>query len=163
MKVVPGVFIELNRMGTFQLADVQVSPPSQYKEDTSVAMWRPIPEKPPEVQQPQPAPPPAPAPAQPGVPLRDKLVGTWTGMAGDPPQPLEMTFNGDGTVAFTFGTAAPGAGSWMSQGEVNPTTLNITRKLGAGTEETTTVTFNGDDAITLATPNKPTVSMTRKK
>lgn len=161
MTVEPGVFFELNRMGTFQLEGAEVSPPSKYKEDKTVQVIRQIPEPQPQAV-PQEAPQPAPqAPPPPTVPLRDKLVGTWTGMLGD--KALEMTFNGDGSVAYTFGTDPPGAGKWTSQGEVNTTTLNITRQLGTGAEETTTVTFNGDDAITLNTPNKATVSLTRKK
>jgi hypothetical protein len=165
MTVQPGVFFEMNRMGTYPLEEKQVAPPSQYKADPTVQVMRPIPEKPPE-QPPQPeatpTPTPQPAPqAQPTTPLKDKLVGTWTGKASNGAD-LSLTFNGDGTVGYTV-NGTPGNGTWSSQGEVNATTLNITRKLGESAEEATTVAFTGDDNIALTNAAGTTTNLTRKK
>jgi hypothetical protein len=158
--VEPGVFIELNRMGQFDLSGATLSPASQYKVDKTVEVLRPIPEQ--RQEAPPPEQPPAPAPqAAPAVPLKDKLVGTWTGKATNGAD-LSLTFNADGSVAYTVG-GNPGTGSWSSQGEVNPTTLNITRKLGENPEETTSIVFGGDDSIALTNAAGATTNLTRKK
>jgi hypothetical protein len=157
-KVKPGVFLEINRMAVLDLSGADVRSASAYapKPEVEVKRVAPLvkPAAPPPVVEPV-APPPVPKP------LKEKLTGTWTGKAGNGAD-LSLTFNADGTVAFTV-NGSPGTGSWSATGEANPTTLNIVRKLGGNPEEPTTVSFTSDDSITMTTAQGVATSLTRKK
>jgi uncharacterized membrane protein required for colicin V production len=155
-KIAPGVFLEINRMARVKLGDKGVKPASQYKpnKDIDVMRQRPL------------APPPPPAPVTPvevvppPKPLKEKLVGTWTGSVNN--EPLTMTFNADGSVAFKFGNRPDATGTWTFVSEAG-TSMKIKRQLANGAPSDTTINFSNDDTMTMVADTGAKTDMTRKK
>jgi hypothetical protein len=163
MTVGDGVFLEFKRMARKDLAGEQVK--TAYKASETVGAMRkkdvtdpnaqaaqtPDPAAPPQPEQP------AAAPADATAELKEKLVGAWMGSTADGGT-LVIDFLADGNMKFqsTAPNAAPQIrqGTWEAVSAKGANTLVINRTIGGGKSEVT-ITFNGDDDITLASSATP--------
>ena len=164
--VADGVFLEFKRMARKDLTGEQVK--TAYKASETVGAMRKKDVTDPNAQQPaqttdasaQPPPQPeqgTPAPADATAELKEKLVGAWMGSTADGGT-LVIDFLADGNMKFqsTAPNAAPQIrqGTWEAVSSKGNNALVINRTIGGGKSEVT-ITFNGDDDITLASTATP--------